>query len=55
MGLSLPHEQALNDDVTLSDGKQACKGLETDVVYITPEYFSVLQNATAGGSLFYCC
>ncbi len=43
VGLTLPYERALNDSVTLHDGQNAEKEVGTDVVYITPDYFKVLQ------------
>jgi predicted permease len=43
VGLTLPYERALNDSVTLHDGGNAGKQFGTDVVYVTPDYFKVLQ------------
>jgi predicted permease len=43
VGLTLPYERALNDGVTINDGKEAGQQFGTDVVYITPDYFNVLQ------------
>jgi predicted permease len=43
VGLTLPFERALNDAVTINDGKEAGQQFGTDVVYITPDYFNVLQ------------
>ena len=42
-GLTLPYERALNDAVTIHDGKEAGQQFGTDVVYITPGYFDTLQ------------
>ncbi len=49
VGLSLPYERALNDGVTLSDGKEAGRQYGTDVVYVTPEYFAALQMPLLAG------
>jgi predicted permease len=43
VGLTLPYERALNDGVTLRDGKEAGQQFGTDVVYMTPDYFNALQ------------
>jgi macrolide transport system ATP-binding/permease protein len=43
VGLTLPYERALNDGVTINDGKETGQQFGTDVVYITPDYFNVLQ------------
>jgi macrolide transport system ATP-binding/permease protein len=43
VGLTLPYERALNDGATINDGKEAGQQFGTDVVYITPDYFNVLQ------------
>jgi len=51
-GLSLPYEHALNDMVTLSDGKEAGRQDGTDVVYITPGYFDTLQMPVLAGRVF---
>ena len=52
VGLSLPYERALNDGVTLSDGKEAGQQDETDVVYVTPGYFDTLQMPVLAGRVF---
>jgi len=49
VGLSLPFERALNDGVTLSDGKEAGQQDATDVVYVTPGYFETLQMPLLAG------
>ena len=49
VGLSLPYERALNDGVTLSDGKEAGQQDATDVVYVTPGYFDTLQLPVLAG------
>jgi MacB-like periplasmic core domain len=50
--LSLPYETALNDEITLSDGKEAGQEGGTDVVYITPGYFDTLQMPLLAGRVF---
>ena len=52
VGLSLPYERALNDGVTLSDGKEAGQQDGTDVVYVTPGYFDTLQMPVLAGRDF---
>ncbi len=52
VGLSLPYERALNDGVTLSDGKEAGQQDATDVVYATPGYFDTLQMPVLAGRVF---
>jgi predicted permease len=43
VGLTLPYERALNDAVTINNGKETGQQFGTDVVYVTPDYFKVLQ------------
>ena len=52
LGLSLPYERALNDAVTLSDGKEAGQQDGTDEVYVTPGYFETLQMPLLAGRTF---
>jgi macrolide transport system ATP-binding/permease protein len=52
VGLSLPYERALNDAVTLSDGKVAGQHDSTDVIYVTPGYFDTLQMPLLAGRTF---
>jgi predicted permease len=52
VGLSIPYETALNDGVTLSDGKEAGQEGGTDVVYVTPGYFDTLQMPLLAGRVF---
>ena len=52
VGLSLPYERALNDGVTLSDGKEAGQQDGTDEVYVTPGYFETLQMPVLAGRTF---
>jgi predicted permease len=52
VGLSLPYERALNERVTLSDGKEAGHQDGTDVVYVTPGYFDTLQMPVLAGRVF---
>jgi len=48
-GLSLPYERALNDGVTLNDGKEAGRQDITDVVYVTAGYFDTLRMRLLAG------
>ena len=43
VGLTLPYERAMNDGVTLNSGPEAGHQFGADEVYITPDYFKVLQ------------
>jgi macrolide transport system ATP-binding/permease protein len=52
VGLTLPYERALNDSVTLSEGKEAGQQDGTDVVYVTPGYFDTLQMPLLAGRFF---
>ena len=52
VGLTLPYERALNDGVTLSDGKEAGQQDGTDVVYVTAGYFATLQMPVLAGRVF---
>jgi predicted permease len=52
VGLCLPYERALNDAVTLSDGKEAGQQDGTDEVYVTPGYFDTLQMPVLAGRVF---
>lgn len=52
VGLSLPYESTLNDELTLSDGKQAGLQDETDLVYVTPGFFETLQMPVVAGREF---
>jgi predicted permease len=52
VGLTLPYERALNDGVTLSDGKEAGREDGTDVVYVTPGYFDTLKMPVLAGRVF---
>jgi putative ABC transport system permease protein len=52
VGLSLPYERALNDQVLLSDGKEAGQVEQTDEVYVTPGYFDTLQMPVLAGRVF---
>jgi predicted permease len=49
VGLTLPYERAINDGVTISDGKEAGREDGTDVVYVTPGYFETLQMPVVVG------
>lgn len=52
VGLSVPYESVLNDEVTFSDGRMAGKDAGTDVVYVTPGYFRTLHMSLLAGRFF---
>jgi putative ABC transport system permease protein len=52
VGLSLPFETTLNDQVTLADGKEAGENIGADFVYVTPGYFETLQISLLAGRRF---
>ncbi len=52
VALSMPYERALNNLVTLSDGKEAGQSVQTDEVYITPGYLEALQIPVLMGRAF---
>ena len=52
VALTLPYERAINDGVTLSDGKEAGQEDATDVIYATPGYFETLQMPVMAGRAF---
>jgi predicted permease len=53
VGLSLPYERALiNGGLPISDGKEAGEKVQTDEVYITPDYFKALQIPVLIGRSF---
>jgi macrolide transport system ATP-binding/permease protein len=52
VGLTLPYERALNDGVTIRDGKEAGHQDGTDVIYATPGYFETLQMPVLAGRTF---
>jgi predicted permease len=49
VGLSLPYERTLNAGFILSDGKEAGRQDQTDLVYVTPGYFGALQMPVIAG------
>jgi macrolide transport system ATP-binding/permease protein len=52
VGLTIPYERALNDGVTISDGKLAGQTVGTDEVYVTSDYFKTLQIPVLAGRTF---
>jgi macrolide transport system ATP-binding/permease protein len=52
VGLSLPYERTLNDQVVISDGKEAGLQDNTDETYVTPGYFETLQMPVLAGRVF---
>ena len=52
VGLSLPYERNLNDQITLSDGKEAGQQVMTGKAYVTPDYFAALQIPILMGRSF---
>lgn len=49
VGLSLPWQRPINSAVMLHDGKMTGKEVGTDVIYVTPGYFEVLQMPLLAG------
>jgi predicted permease len=52
VGLSLPYERALLNQVSISDGKDAGQHDMTDELYVTPGYFEALQIPVLIGRSF---
>jgi predicted permease len=52
VGLSLPYESTVNDEVLLSDGTEAGREDGTDLVYVTPGFFETLQMPVVAGRAF---
>jgi len=52
VGITLPFERTLNDQVMLRDGKEAGEHVGTDFVYVTPGYFETLQIPLLAGRTF---
>lgn len=52
VGLSLPYERILNDQVTFADGKEAGQQVQTDETYVTPTFFETLQIPLLAGRSF---
>ncbi|MGO9435898.1 MAG: ABC transporter permease [Terracidiphilus sp.] len=52
VGLSLPYERVLNNGVTLADGKEAGKEIQSDLLYVTPGYFATLEMPLMAGRAF---
>jgi predicted permease len=52
VGLSLPYQRGLNNEVTVKDGKQAGQQAMTSEIYITPAYFDALGMRLRDGRAF---
>jgi len=52
VGLAVPYERTVNDQVTFSDGKEAGQTEQTDEIYVTPGYFDSLQMPILAGRAF---
>lgn len=53
VGLSLPYERSLiNGGLIIGDGKEAGESVQTDELYITPDYFTTLQIPLLMGRSF---
>jgi predicted permease len=52
VGLTLPYERPLNDEVTIHDGPEAGQHSGSDLVYVTPGYFDTLRIPLLAGRGF---
>jgi macrolide transport system ATP-binding/permease protein len=52
VGLSLPFEGTLNNEFTLSDGKEVGEDIGADFLYVTPSYFETLRIPLLAGRGF---
>jgi macrolide transport system ATP-binding/permease protein len=52
VGLAVPYERTVNDQVTFNDGKEAGQTDQTDEIYVTPGYFDSLQMPILAGRNF---
>lgn len=52
VGLTLPFEPTMNDEVTLADGKEAGEHVGADFLYVTPDYFTTLRIPLLAGRGF---
>ncbi len=52
VGLSLPYERAVTNELTLTEGKGAGQHVMTEQVYVTPGYFETLQIPVLAGRSF---
>jgi predicted permease len=52
VGLSLPYERFVNDQITFTDGALAGHASGADESYVTPDYFKTLQMPLIAGRFF---
>ncbi len=52
VGLTLPYERTLNDEVRIDSGPQGGQTVGTDLVYVTPGYFETLEVPLLAGRAF---
>lgn len=52
VGLSLPYERFLNDQITFRDGPNSGESTGTDLDYVTPGYFEALEMQLVSGRFF---
>ncbi len=52
VGLSVPYERTLNNQITLSEGKDAGRHVMTSETYVTPDYFAALRIPILKGRAF---
>lgn len=52
VGLTLPYEPTMNDEITLADGRETGENVGTDILYVTPGYFKTLQIPLLAGRGF---
>ena len=53
VGLSVPYERSMiNGELAIKDGRHAGEQVQTDEVYVTPNYFETLQIPVLAGRVF---